>query len=41
VPSDIEALEFYSGPATTPPQFTNRAFSHTCGVIVIWTRLPG
>lgn len=41
VPSDIEALEFYSGPATIPPQFTNRAFSHTCGVIVIWTRLPG
>ena len=40
-PNDIEALEFYSGPATTPPQFTNRAFSHTCGVIVIWTRLPG
>lgn len=40
-PHDIEALEFYSGPATTPPQFTNRAFSHTCGVIVIWTRLPG
>jgi carboxypeptidase family protein/TonB-dependent receptor-like protein len=40
-PSDIEALEFYSGPATIPPQFTNRAFSHTCGVIVIWTRLPG
>jgi len=40
-PHDIEALEFYSGPATIPPQFTNRAFSHTCGVIVIWTRLPG
>lgn len=40
-PTDIEAVEFYSGPATTPPQFTNRAFNHTCGVIVIWTRLPG
>lgn len=40
-PSDIEALEFYSGPATIPPQFTNRAFTKTCGVIVIWTRLPG
>ena len=40
-PHDIEALEFYSGPATIPPQFTNRSFSHTCGVIVIWTRLPG
>jgi len=40
-PHDIEAIEFYSGPATIPPQFSNRAFSHTCGVIVIWTRLPG
>jgi hypothetical protein len=40
-PHDIEALEFYSGPATTPPQFSNRAFTHTCGTIVIWTRLPG
>lgn len=40
-PHDIEAVEFYSGPATIPPQFTNRSFSHTCGVIVIWTRLPG
>lgn len=40
-PHDIEALEFYSGPATVPPQFTNRAFTKTCGVIVIWTRLPG
>jgi hypothetical protein len=40
-PSDIEAIEFYSGPATIPPQFTNRSFNHTCGVIVIWTRLPG
>ena len=40
-PHDIEAVEFYSGPATIPPQYTNRSFSHTCGVIVIWTRLPG
>lgn len=40
-PFDIEALEIYSGPATTPPQFSNRPFSYTCGTIVIWTRLPG
>lgn len=40
-PSDVEALELYSGPATTPPQFTARPFSYTCGAIVIWTRLPG
>lgn len=40
-PQDIEAVEFYSGPATTPPQFGKSFFSHTCGVIVIWTRVPG
>ena len=40
-PHDLEAVEFYSGPATIPPQFTNRSRDHTCGVIVIWTRLPG
>lgn len=40
-PTDIEAVEIYSGPATTPPQFTSRPFSYTCGAIVIWTRLPG
>ena len=40
-PVDIEAVEIYSGPATTPPQFTGRPFSYTCGAIVIWTRLPG
>jgi hypothetical protein len=40
-PRDIEAIELYAGPATTPPQFTNRPFSYTCGAIVIWTRLPG
>jgi hypothetical protein len=40
-PQDIEALEIYPGPATTPPQFTNRPFTYTCGAIVIWTRIPG
>lgn len=40
-PQDVEAVELYSGPATTPPQFTARFNSYTCGAIVIWTRLPG
>jgi hypothetical protein len=40
-PQDIEALEFYSGPATLPPQFAPRPFSYTCGAVVIWTRIPG
>jgi hypothetical protein len=40
-PEDVEALEVYSGPATLPPQFGQRVWSHTCGAIVIWTRIPG
>ena len=41
VPQDVEAIEFYSGPATIPPQFAPRFNSYTCGAVVIWTRLPG
>ncbi len=41
VPQDVEAVELYSGPATTPPQFTSRFNSMTCGAVVIWTRIPG
>jgi hypothetical protein len=38
-PDNVEAIELYSGPATTPPQYTTR--SMTCGTIIIWSRLPG
>ncbi|MEO6525842.1 MAG: TonB-dependent receptor plug domain-containing protein [Gemmatimonadaceae bacterium] len=38
-PNNLEAIELYSGPATTPPQYTTRG--PTCGTIIIWTRLPG
>lgn len=38
-PDNVEAIELYSGPATTPPRFSTRTMS--CGTIVIWTRLPG
>ena len=38
-PDNVEAIELYSSPATTPPQFSTR--SMTCGTIVIWSRLPG
>jgi hypothetical protein len=41
LPDDVEGVELYSGPATTPPQFAPRFNSHTCGAIVIWTRTPG
>jgi hypothetical protein len=41
LPDDVEGVELYAGPASTPPQFAPRFNSHTCGAIVIWTRTPG
>jgi hypothetical protein len=38
-PDNVEAIELYSSPATTPPQYATR--SMTCGTILIWSRLPG
>jgi hypothetical protein len=40
-PEDVEAIEIYAGPSTLPVQFSPRIDTHTCGAIVIWTRLPG
>ena len=39
-PSDIEGVELYQGPSTTPLQFSQGATT-TCGAVVIWTRVPG
>ncbi|MGH7637065.1 MAG: carboxypeptidase regulatory-like domain-containing protein [Gemmatimonadaceae bacterium] len=39
--SDIEGIELYKGPSTTPMQFSQYSSSSTCGTIVIWTRIPG
>lgn len=38
-PENIEAIELYPGPATTPPQYNTRAY--TCGTVIVWSRLPG
>jgi hypothetical protein len=38
-PENVEAIELYASPATTPPQFATR--SMTCGTVVVWSRLPG
>jgi hypothetical protein len=38
-PDNVEAIELYAGPATTPPRFNTR--SPTCGTVVVWSRLPG
>jgi hypothetical protein len=37
-PSEIEAVEVYSGPAQTPGQFSG--FGVECGTIVVWSRTP-
>ena len=37
---DIEGIELYNGPSTTPAEFWQAAVTQ-CGTIVVWTRLPG
>ena len=37
---DIEGIELYNGPSTTPLQFSQAHSSTTCGTIVVWTRPP-
>jgi hypothetical protein len=39
--TDIEGMELYSGPSTTPMQFSHGSSRADCGAIVIWTRIPG
>jgi hypothetical protein len=39
--NDIEGIEVYNGPSTTPMQFSHAQSRDACGVIVIWTRIPG
>jgi hypothetical protein len=38
--TDIEAMELYRGPSTTPTQFAE-GVRISCGAVVIWTRIPG
>jgi hypothetical protein len=35
-PRDLEGIEIYPGPSTTPPQFAG--FNKGCGVILVWTK---
>jgi hypothetical protein len=37
---DVEGIEVYNGPATTPMQFTAGHSMTQCGTIVIWSRPP-
>jgi hypothetical protein len=36
--SDVSAIEVYTGPASTPLQWSGTKLEDTCGTIVIWTR---
>ncbi|MDB4875453.1 MAG: TonB-dependent receptor plug [Gemmatimonadetes bacterium] len=38
--SDVEGIELYRGPSTTPMQFSPGNVV-VCGTVVIWTRVPG
>ena len=37
---DIEVVELYNGPSSTPMQFSQGAVT-SCGTVVIWSRVPG
>jgi hypothetical protein len=37
-PSDLEAAEFYAGPAEAPGKYAN--LNSTCGILVLWSRRP-
>jgi hypothetical protein len=37
-PDQIQAIEFYAGPAETPSEY--QTLNSDCGVLVIWTRTP-
>jgi hypothetical protein len=40
-PGDVEGVELYAGPAGLPPEFNRMHSTSICGVVVIWTRVPG
>lgn len=37
---DLEGIELYHGPSTTPMQFSQGPSGGSCGVVVMWTRPP-
>jgi hypothetical protein len=40
-PHDIEGVELYEGFAGLPAEFAKQTGVQACGVVVIWTRIPG
>ena len=41
VPQDVEGIEIYQGASTVPPQYNTKEGTTICGVVLIWTRIPG
>jgi len=41
IPQDVEGIEIYEGASTVPPQFNTKEGTTICGVVLIWTRVPG
>jgi hypothetical protein len=40
-PRDVEGVELYAGFAGLPQEFAKQMGVQACGVVVIWTRIPG
>lgn len=40
-PRDVEGVELYEGLAGLPAEFAKQTGVQACGVVVIWTRIPG
>jgi len=40
-PQDVEGIEIYPGVSTVPPQFRSIVGTSACGVVAIWSRVPG
>ena len=40
-PGDVEGVEIYYGAAALPPEFNKMRSTAICGVVAIWTRIPG
>lgn len=38
-PKDVEGIELYQGPSTTPSQFSS-GWNTSCGTVVVWSRVP-
>jgi hypothetical protein len=40
VPGDLEAIEVYNGMSSAPSEYLRPSVRSTCGMIIVWTRVP-